>query len=263
MKLISAFTSFLRTIANQRKAPPKKLIAYKHTKNIEEKSDPDIKKWEKECKYLAWGLNLPIGFEYSDGNHNITRRKVDVKQFIRHMDSMRYIEGLCYMRNEMRTFKESRMSEIIELESGDIYNNPSEFYDKYCLFDTPEKQTLQVILHILIFLARIDNKYTVQEKHIIHSTINKYITSPHDEEIYNYALRRKADKDEFLNAVDRLEQMDEKTIAHIIKTAEEIIKSDDRITVKEREMFSVLVPDNTLEDPTKATKERRAKKGAK
>jgi hypothetical protein len=263
MGLLNSLTLFLRAIARERKPPPRKLIKYRHTTNSNEQLDQDIEKWKKECCYLSWGLNLPIGFEYSDGSRNITRRRVDVKQFIRHMDSMRYIEGLCYLRNETRTFKESRMSEIIELESGNIYNKPSEFFDKYCLFDTPEKQTLQAILHILIFLARIDNKYTVPEKHIIQKTINKYVTSPHDEEIYNYALRKKADKDEFLDAVDRLEKMDEETISFIIKTAKEIIESDNRITVKEREMFSVLAPDNTLEDPVKATKERRAKKGTK
>lgn len=239
MGFTTTIFKILKAIANERKAPPVKLTPYV-TANTAQDVPNELKEWDKGCRYVASGLNIPIGFEYRNGQGDTSRRKMNVHHFIDHVDGIRYVRGLCHARNEERTFRENRMSEVMELQTGEIHKRPSSFFDKYCLFDTPEKQKLQVLLHILMFLARADRRFAESEMVVLKTVISDHGPIRDRNKLEVYAFSKNIDRDEFFEAVDALEKMDAATIQYLVDRADEIIKSDGRVTPKEREMFAAL-----------------------
>lgn len=240
------------------------LIAFEYSTNIDDSDEKDIELvadvypskadipldtapdrsaleiWKSKCNVLISGISIPVGMDYTDARGSLTQRRVEVKKIIRKDDEYRYISGFCYLREKHRNFREDRIKKLIELETGEVYPAPHKFLDKYGIFNSEKMEELQVILHILSYLARVDRKFINEEKELISEVISQYSSGQQIDLVKDYAFSHKVTKKDYLNEVSKLAYVDLTTVEFLINKAEELIKVDGKITPKEQEFFDVL-----------------------
>ena len=215
---------------------PSKVDLPEDTGNREEA----LKAWREGCRVLMSGVHLEIGMAYLDAKGNLTDREIEVSKIFKSEDNKRYFSGFCRLRQANRSFREDRMVHLIDLETGEIFDPPSVFFDKYSLFDSPKLEELQIIVHILSYLARSDRKFLDAEKEFISKVIGRYCRGERRVLIESYAFNHKVKKQDFLNEVSKLVYMDDYSVWSLIKDAEEVIKIDGKISKKEQDLFDTL-----------------------
>lgn len=201
-----------------------------------------LEAWRNKCTVLISGINIPIGMTYIDAKGDETKRKIDVKKIFRSGDLDRYFTGFCYLRVATRTFREGRIQEIIELRTGEVIQ-PKIFFDRYGIFGGAKMEELQIIIHILLYLARADRSFIDAEKTVLSEVIGQYCTGHQKELIEEYAFNHRLQKQDYLNEVSRLRFMDRAVVSFLLAKAEELISVDGKITQKEREFFNILKQD--------------------
>lgn len=169
-----------------------------------------------------------------------TNRRVLVHKILRSDDGRRYLCGYCALRARYRNFREDRIEEIIELETGTVYSQPADFFNRYGIFDSSALEQLQVFIHILGYLARTDHSFDVVEQRIISLIIGQYCGGRQKELIEEYAFTHKVNRKDYLNEVAKLAYMDDSVVEFLIKKAEELIGVDGKITGTEQELFDIL-----------------------
>jgi len=199
-----------------------------------------LKRWADGCKVLLSGIHLEIGMSYLDAKSNLTNREIEVSKIFRGEGDRRYFSGLCRLRQAHRSFREDRMLQLIDLETGEIFDPASEFFDRYSLFDSPKMEELQIIIHILLYLAKADRTFLDVEKDVISDIVSQYCRGQKRELIETYAFNHKVKKQDFLNEVSKLPYMDEYAVWNLMNYAEEIINIDGKVTKKEQEFFDLL-----------------------
>jgi hypothetical protein len=256
----------LKSIASSRPTEKTQYTPFEYSKQISDEDEQDIaivedvypskvdppketppgiaalEAWRQGCQVLISGINMPIGMIYQDAKGDLSKRQVEVKKIFRSNDYRRYFTGFCALRAAVRTFREDRVNELIDLETGYRYENPTQFFDKYSLFDTAKMEKLQVILHILSYLARSDRKFCDKEKDFISELITEYCRDDRQRLIESYAINHKVKKKDFLNEVSKLAYMDEDTATFLVHKAQGLIAIDGKITKKEKELFDNLQP---------------------
>jgi hypothetical protein len=253
----------LKSIAGGRPDPAPNLLPFKYTTEIDDSDEQDldpvatfypskpdlprdpgsraheIANWQARCQVLISGINVPVGMTYVDAKGDETKREVGVQKLIRDGE-LRYIQGFCYLRQACRAFREDRAQEIIELETGEVHASPVSFFDKYGIFNTPRLEELQVMLHILIYLAKADRKFCDAEKGFISQFVSGYCKDPQKTSVLNYVDSHKVKKQDFVDEASKLAHMPEEMVRRILSTAETLTRIDNKVTPKERELFDLL-----------------------
>jgi uncharacterized tellurite resistance protein B-like protein len=106
-------------------------------------------------------LNNAFYIEYKDVNGLPSKRRITVYNILPIGSNDFYLESFCHEKNSDRTFKLSRIEEMIELDSGEVIEDKlSFFYEKYCQMSENPVLTLLGEKHsealVLIFIARAD-----------------------------------------------------------------------------------------------------------
>lgn len=129
----------------------------------------------KDTFYVQKTLN----FDYVDAEGERTHRTVDVKMVDRAPNDT-YLRTMCHLRGEPRIFKTSRISNCVDIETGEIINskNLSDFlYSEYKKSPEYSIQCLQTdfsdILKILFFLGKADGRLVKAEREIIRRVCKK------------------------------------------------------------------------------------------
>lgn len=84
---------------------------------------------------LALGNNAePVAINYQkDNGQRSERRPISPKMIV---GTKRlapcYLVAICYKSSEMRTFKLDRISEVVHLETGEVYKDGNEYADYFC-----------------------------------------------------------------------------------------------------------------------------------
>lgn len=145
---------------------------------VERHKDPNESKdawegsfWEAENPRQIEAL---LAFNYIDGNNEKTHRKVRLKQFDNKLFGGMFI-GHCLLRNATRTFRYDRISDAIDLESGEIISDISHWLSsKYELSPEFSRDNLLEndydILRILLFIGKADGQFRKDERSIVAST---------------------------------------------------------------------------------------------
>lgn len=201
---------------------------------------PAIRNWQNTCQVLISGISIPIGIDYVDAKGDFTKRQVTVYKIIRSEGQLRYLTGFCHLRSSTRTFMEERIGEIIDLETGEIFERPAVFFDKYSLFDSPEMEKLQIALHILSYLARADRKFVDSEKGFLSKFIGEYCSGGKRAMIEDYAFNHKVKKADFLNEISKLNYIDETFAKSVVDKSKALIEIDGKVTKGEESLFSLL-----------------------
>ncbi|WP_444885026.1 hypothetical protein [Microbulbifer sp. PSTR4-B] len=133
-----------------------------------------------------WGATAPIKvnahlqIDYKDGDGNSTTRSVKVKKFDELLSGGMVI-GFCELRRATRTFRIDRISECMDLETGECISNVRDYLiDKFELspervIDTLELEFLDV-LKILYFVAKADGQFKKGEAIVIAEYLRKLVS---------------------------------------------------------------------------------------
>lgn len=202
-------------------------------------NDQPLHAWRQRCKTILSGVSITVGMSYLSANGNSTNRKVEIKKIFRDGPS-RYFTGFCFFREAFRTFREDRIAEITDLGTGEVFPSAKAFFDRYGIFNSPKMEELQVILHVLIYLARADRKFVEEEKAIISDIISQYCSPQQKKLVEDYAFCHKPTKQDYLGEVGKLAYMDAGVAMFLIRKAEELIKADGKVAAKEQELFDLI-----------------------
>lgn len=118
-------------------------------------------------------------FNYVDGRGNRTSRSVVVRQF----DNGLYggiLIGLCELRDANRTFRFDRISQCVDLDTGESIADVREHLnERYA--NSPERSVEILLsdyldtLKVLYFVAKADGQYRREEKEVVAGYLRKLI----------------------------------------------------------------------------------------
>jgi len=124
----------------------------------------------KESVYYSFS-NLTISLTYKDAKGKVTNRNVDVSSFDGY-----YIEGYCHMKKAYRTFLLERVLDVADINTGEIISDPCNYFkEKYV--NSPDFaldiifNNYKDLLRILLYVVKIDGRYTAHEKIAIRKLI--------------------------------------------------------------------------------------------
>lgn len=80
-----------------------------------------------------------IKFDYCDADGKVTTRTVNCYH-VWHGDGCTYVQGWCMLRNELRTFRTERMSNLLEVRSAKNISDPVSYFDHYADDPPPSRR---------------------------------------------------------------------------------------------------------------------------
>ena len=134
--------------------------------NDDEAKPLDIDECDKQS------LNNAFFIKYKDYNGRISQRRITVIDIAPYGHDDFYLESFCHERKADRTFKLSRVDEIIDLETGEgIEDKMAYCYEKYYkMNENPVQQLLEEKESealVLLFIARADGVLRKKELEVI------------------------------------------------------------------------------------------------
>ncbi|GAA5445811.1 hypothetical protein Misp06_04016 [Microbulbifer sp. NBRC 101763] len=124
-------------------------------------------------------VNAHLQIDYMDGDGKSTTRSVKVKK-LNEMLTGSMVIGFCELRGARRTFRIDRITECIDLETGECVTSVREFLvNKFesspeRIMDTFELEFIDV-LKILYFVAKADGQFKKEEKTVIAEYVRKLV----------------------------------------------------------------------------------------
>lgn len=148
-------------------------VEYNSPNEYKDEYNPDKDAWEG----AFWDASNPLPvkailkFDYIDGNGNKTFRTVDVREYDEELYTGIMI-GHCRFRDATRTFRFDRISNCIDIETGEVIDDVRAFL--CAKYEASPEATLNKIFHshqdvlkVLLFLSKADGRTTVKERAII------------------------------------------------------------------------------------------------
>lgn len=145
-------------------------------------TDFEFKKVEKDSwEGVAWRdyddkrLNLKVRLSYTDMSGQTTERDFDIKHyFFADDENQYYIQGHCHLRRGNRTFRLDRINSLIDLVTGEILESKEvQSHLEKAYIGSPHQEFTNLLntywaeQDILIYLSRLDGRFTKKEKELI------------------------------------------------------------------------------------------------
>lgn len=188
-----------------------------------------------------------ISFSYLDGANKETHRIVDVREFDSALHSGILI-GHCNLRNATRTFRFQGMSEILDIDTGEIINNINEFLQKR-YDESPDASMRKLLenaydaLRAMLYIGKADGRLTIKEKKEILEFCHFFTGDTRiDIEILSKSLGfiEIPSLQGFKLCCGRLAQRDEDFRQKIIEVADRVIATDKTIHPAEQDAVDYL-----------------------
>lgn len=78
---------------------------------------------------LQTDFDVRVAFDYVDANGARTKREVSVNSVdVMEDGTITYIHGYSKMRKAQRTFRIDRISNLVDLTTGEVFENPAHFF---------------------------------------------------------------------------------------------------------------------------------------
>lgn len=165
-----------------------------------------------EGETLADFVGVTFAILYSDAKNNQTRRRVTVREIILSANEEILIRAYCHERRAGRTFRADRIQEVVDLETGEVIDEPLAFFSAIAIpgFAPSNDETTLALsrcrpgIQILVFLARCDGNYHPAEHAAIHAFVRDYCSdlSPDLEKLDRHFSTLHPDKENFFRALD-------------------------------------------------------------
>lgn len=180
--------------------------------------------------------------KYRDGNGSETHRKVSVRNFDRnHLGGM--FIGHCHLRGATRTFRVDRVIECIDIDSGEIVEDLSDYLTKR-YESSPEFTAKKLLdsdydtLRVLLYVGKADGQFRKAEKQI-YLDVCKQISS--DSTLTHESIEELiGDVDDmsitaFKQAIGRLSKKSKETQQIVFDAAEKMLATQKTVHAVEQE----------------------------
>ncbi|RIK91876.1 MAG: hypothetical protein DCC73_14510 [Proteobacteria bacterium] len=199
----------------------------------------DVDEDAPDGRLVGEGYSKALFISYVDAKGVKSERRISVNKLKQTKDGKLILVAYCYEREARRSFRVDRIIEMIDLLTGEIFENQR---IKEALFShfiplvnqTAEDRVIGMCkdeMMVLAFLARCDGHYHSEEEAIIVSFISEKCF---EEDFDDAEMRRRIkdlypDKSEYFAAIDRISQR-EKEKRRLAKYAVRLIEADGTIT---------------------------------
>lgn len=197
--------------------------------------------------YDQFGFSYKLRLKYIDRNGGITQRDITVNG-ISMYDGDGSIEAYCHLRKGQRTFKMERITECIDLETGefvdDAYRHLKSKYEA-----SPEK-SLDVffkeekdIMRVLEYIGRADGQLRREERLLIYDAFRKI---SHDDRITDEMFKNAMEYTDAMNAqayklaITRLSSKPDNIKAILSDTARAIVATQKTVLPAEQEALDYI-----------------------
>lgn len=249
--IVSIFLFFRRSDAASRSAeaivreaqPALPPIPFGHKPRLTG-NDTVAKPRRKELSGLqAEGATIFI--RYVDAKGDESERRISVRRIYTADDPTDfYIQAYCFEREAPRAFYASRMEEVIDLETGEVFENPIEFFKRELspvIESTEQPDQAQTIknhfqavrllkseLAALMFMSRADGRMHPKERQEIlaYAIQRAPILSTQKEWLDRYLKRLYPSGDVFLDIVPELKRQSEANKVALSDTLRRIVDAD-------------------------------------
>jgi hypothetical protein len=192
-------------------------------------------------------IEASLSFNYIDGNNEESYRKVKLQRFDNNLFDGMFI-GHCLSRNATRTFRYDRVSNVINMDSGEVISNIRDWLS--ARYETsPEFSRDKLLendydtLRILLFMGKADGQFRKDERSIVATTCrlisaNSEITDEMVEDMFNNleTLSYRA----FQLAVGRVSKQPDSVKLMVFEAVEKMILSQKTVHVVEEEAFKYI-----------------------
>lgn len=166
---------------------------------------------------------------YEDANGLKSRRRITLKRSYRAADGDVYIDAWCHERQDERTFRASRMVELVDLGTGEVIDGALDFFLAREQ-ETPEGRVARALamaeseLLALVFIARADGSMRAAERApIVALAVERAAGVAVDPALLDKAVRRLyASPDDYRRALRALAQAPEADRLRVMAAAEAV-----------------------------------------
>lgn len=177
-------------------------------------------------------LNSLAQIAYKDAQGQKSERRITMYSISPTLDDDYMIRAYCHERNAQRTFKLSRITELTDIETGEVFDNPEKYFlDRFnespIGIITNVFQELESEILVLTFVARADGYLRKKEREIIIDFLVNKSNKSFDLDLLENEIRRTyCESKDFRESLKELSKkpVDEK--AQIMNLATRIVNTD-------------------------------------
>lgn len=177
-------------------------------------------------------LNTLAQISYIDAHGQKSDRRITMKSLQQGIDNDYLIQSYCHEKKSERTFKLSRISSLIDMETGEVFADPRKYFlDR--IQDSPIGkitkcfQDFETEILILTFVARADGFLRKKEREIIMNFVNQKSSFPLDVKLMDDEIRRiYCDSSDFRTALKTLNKKTNAEKEIVLQLATEIVQTD-------------------------------------
>jgi len=143
----------------------------------------------------AISLNTLFLIEYIDAKNNISKRRITIKKLVETKNDY-LLYSYCHERKSIRSFKLSRIQELVDIETGEIIENPENFIKERIINESPLANLTKQIqqhyheLNLMVYMGRVDGYLHPREREIILNYLDKNSDNLLDFSIIDDEIRR-------------------------------------------------------------------------
>lgn len=198
-------------------------------------------------------LNSLAQIIYVDSKGQKSERRITIHSVSKTANNDYIIKSYCHEKNSQRSFRLTRIQQLTDMETGEIFENPSlyfteKFQDSPIGMITKVFQKLESEILILTFIARADGYLRAKEREIIKKFIIDKSNVDLDQKMLENEIRRTyCESQDFRRALKKLST---ETIAHrtkILSLSNDIINTDKKPDPMEIGALALIKRDLKLE----------------
>jgi len=213
----------------------------------------------KHVEYLPLEIKKSLKITYKSGNGKKTEREIDILELALAYNDDIMIEAYCHLRNSERSFYVNRMTDIVDLDTGEFITNRQKFFkhliDDYLKTDE-YKQTLSniqqynfiekfkednnIILAIMGFIVRADGTFTTKERVIVNEYVHMLDNSPFLDEKSIKRVMKAFGVISYQNFQTKVRKLGDTPPFDLIKFTEKIIETQKTVSENETKALNYL-----------------------
>lgn len=184
-----------------------------------------------------------VEIAYVDSAGGRSRRRVTLRKLSLSGGDI-YIGAFCHERGAYRTFIASRVAELVDLSTGEVFDEASSFFAQHVLFadraDAGAFDAIRPDLAVLTFIARSDGEFCDEEVEAIVDYVAGQMSAPDLHAIERSVRRHFPDEDAFDRALAVIAKRDDRALARFAQAVGDVVSADGMLARSEAGLLSDL-----------------------
>lgn len=183
-----------------------------------------------------------VEIEYSDTDGVPSERRIAIRKVQRRADGDGYVQAFCHERRAMRTFRISRIESLVDMETGEVFDDPLRFFaeelavaelaperPKAAQDDTTEAAIARYRpqMQILAGLAHCDGHFHPEQKRLMVDFISDRAGLPlNRDRLTRYVGRLRGSQGTVADAIELLAEDSDEEIVALVEAFGPMIEAD-------------------------------------